>query len=517
MERRDRSCRSDPGVQGRPLLAPATALAGHQLLSPPRSSAHHTGERESEGAHAVRAVGLYDPAYEHDACGVAFVARLDGVASHETLVRAATALANLEHRGAEGADAGTGDGAGMTLQLPDALFRAEVGSELPPLGSYGVAVCFLPRDAGRAADARAAPERDGRGRGAARGGVARRPCRREPGRAVRGCDRSARPPALRRGRAGTRSRRVRAQAVCDPPRRGARSRTRPRDPELLCPDGGLQGDADGAAADRLLPRPPRRAHSLRARARALALLDEHVPELGARPPVPDDRPQRRDQHAAGQRQLDARARVAAGVGAVRRRPGQGLAGRTSRRLGLGDLRQRARAARARRPVAAARDHDDDPRGVSGPRRRLARARRVLRLPPVPARGLGRPGGDRLHGRAADRGDARPQRPASRPLARDRRRLGRARLGDRCPRGGAGERRPEGAAAAREALPRRPRAGPDRPGRGGQARDRVAAALRRLVRKRTSCGWTTCRRARACLLPPSRCASANSHSATRRTT
>ena len=99
----------------------------------------------------MKAVGLYDPAYEHDSCGVAFVARLDGVASHETLVRAATALANLEHRGAEGADALTGDGAGMTLQLPDALFRAEIGAALPPLGQYGVAVCFLPRDAERAA------------------------------------------------------------------------------------------------------------------------------------------------------------------------------------------------------------------------------------------------------------------------------------------------------------------------------------------------------------------------------
>jgi glutamate synthase domain-containing protein 2/glutamate synthase domain-containing protein 1/glutamate synthase domain-containing protein 3 len=98
----------------------------------------------------VKAVGLYDPAYEHDACGVAFVARLDGVASHETVVRAATALANLEHRGAEGADALTGDGAGMTLQLPDALFRAEVGAALPPPGRYGVAVCFLPRDPARA-------------------------------------------------------------------------------------------------------------------------------------------------------------------------------------------------------------------------------------------------------------------------------------------------------------------------------------------------------------------------------
>ena len=63
--------------------------------------------------------GLYDSAYEHDACGVAFVARLDAVPSHETVQRALTALANLEHRGAEGADANTGDGAGITVQLPD--------------------------------------------------------------------------------------------------------------------------------------------------------------------------------------------------------------------------------------------------------------------------------------------------------------------------------------------------------------------------------------------------------------
>src|SRR5215208_7821533 len=99
---------------------------------------------------AVKAFGLYDPAYEHDACGVAFVARLDRVASHETVVRAATALANLAHRGAEGADGGTGDGAGMTLQLPDALFRAELGAALPRAGLYGVAVCFLPRERARA-------------------------------------------------------------------------------------------------------------------------------------------------------------------------------------------------------------------------------------------------------------------------------------------------------------------------------------------------------------------------------
>src|SRR4051812_11616880 len=92
----------------------------------------------------MRAVGLYDPRFEHDACGVAFVARLDGTASHETLERALKALANLEHRGAAGADATTGDGAGILVQIPDAFFREALRAQLPPPGRYGVAVCFLP-------------------------------------------------------------------------------------------------------------------------------------------------------------------------------------------------------------------------------------------------------------------------------------------------------------------------------------------------------------------------------------
>src|ERR671912_446283 len=91
-------------------------------------------------------VGLYDPQYEHDACGVAFVARLSGEPTHETVSRAITALENLEHRGAAGADPNTGDGAGMLLQLPDALMRGVIEAELPPPGQYGVAVCFLPQD-----------------------------------------------------------------------------------------------------------------------------------------------------------------------------------------------------------------------------------------------------------------------------------------------------------------------------------------------------------------------------------
>ncbi|HWE80438.1 MAG TPA: glutamate synthase central domain-containing protein, partial [Gaiellaceae bacterium] len=91
-------------------------------------------------------IGLYDPAFEHDSCGVAFVARLNGEPTHEAIERALTALSNLEHRGATGADPLTGDGAGILFQLPDEFFRAVIAEELPPAGAFGVAVCFLPSD-----------------------------------------------------------------------------------------------------------------------------------------------------------------------------------------------------------------------------------------------------------------------------------------------------------------------------------------------------------------------------------
>jgi glutamate synthase domain-containing protein 2/glutamate synthase domain-containing protein 1/glutamate synthase domain-containing protein 3 len=93
--------------------------------------------------------GLYDPAFEHDACGITFVARLNGVPTHETVVRGLTALANLEHRGAAGADAQTGDGAGILLQMPDRFMRAVVGDHLPSAGQYGVGVCFFSQDDAR--------------------------------------------------------------------------------------------------------------------------------------------------------------------------------------------------------------------------------------------------------------------------------------------------------------------------------------------------------------------------------
>lgn len=69
--------------------------------------------------------GLYDPAYEHDACGVGFVASVKGQASHEIVTQALQILKNLDHRGAVGADPLCGDGAGILIQIPDAFFRAK--------------------------------------------------------------------------------------------------------------------------------------------------------------------------------------------------------------------------------------------------------------------------------------------------------------------------------------------------------------------------------------------------------
>ncbi|MFT8395784.1 glutamate synthase large subunit [Propionibacterium sp.] len=90
--------------------------------------------------------GLYDPAFEHDSCGVAFVTRLDGVADHATVEQGIEALRNLDHRGATGADEAAGDGAGILLQIPDAFFRSQVDFALPPQGHYAAGMAFLPQD-----------------------------------------------------------------------------------------------------------------------------------------------------------------------------------------------------------------------------------------------------------------------------------------------------------------------------------------------------------------------------------
>ncbi len=98
------------------------------------------------------ASGLYDPRNERDACGLAMVATLRGTAGHDIIDAALGALRNLEHRGAIGSDAGTGDGAGIVTQIPDEFLRAVTQFELPPVGRYVVGMAFLPHGAAERAE-----------------------------------------------------------------------------------------------------------------------------------------------------------------------------------------------------------------------------------------------------------------------------------------------------------------------------------------------------------------------------
>ena len=97
----------------------------------------------------AQADGLYSPVHEHDACGIGFVAHIKGSKSHSIVGQGLKILCNLEHRGAVGADALMGDGAGILIQIPDQLYREEMakqGVELPPFGEYGVGMVFLPKE-----------------------------------------------------------------------------------------------------------------------------------------------------------------------------------------------------------------------------------------------------------------------------------------------------------------------------------------------------------------------------------
>src|SRR5690606_22347695 len=95
------------------------------------------------------AQGLFDPAFERDACGVGFIANLKGVKSHQVISDALKMLCNLEHRGAVGADPLAGDGAGMLIQIPHAFFKdecAKLGFKLPEAQHYAVGQLFMPQE-----------------------------------------------------------------------------------------------------------------------------------------------------------------------------------------------------------------------------------------------------------------------------------------------------------------------------------------------------------------------------------
>src|SRR6185312_13613109 len=91
--------------------------------------------------------GLYDPQFEHDSCGVGFLVHIKGQKSHGIVTAALQILLNLDHRGACGCEANTGDGAGILMQVPHDFFAKVAGVKLPKPGEYGVGMLFMPRDA----------------------------------------------------------------------------------------------------------------------------------------------------------------------------------------------------------------------------------------------------------------------------------------------------------------------------------------------------------------------------------
>ena len=225
--------------------------------------------------------GLYDPRNEHDSCGVGFVANISGEKSNDIIRDGLLMLANLDHRGARGADPLVGDGAGCLIQIPDELLRDWAHANavtLPQPGDYAVAMCFLPQDAQSREAATARLERfieiegqillgwrdvptdpDGTRRSGARIAAGD-----PPG------DRCARPAHRRPGR-------VRAQDPDHPqadPESAVRARreARPAPPRgllhsvILQPDDRLQGAAARNAGRHLLSRPHRSADQVGARA-----------------------------------------------------------------------------------------------------------------------------------------------------------------------------------------------------------------------------------------------------------
>ncbi len=120
-------------------MVPAASNGRVLYFRTPLGNWHRPGPAKKEHS-------LYDSRFEHDACGVGFVADLRARGGHDVVANALRVLCNLEHRGAAGADPDTGDGAGILTQIPDAFFRAVTGFGLPEAGSYAVGLAFLSTD-----------------------------------------------------------------------------------------------------------------------------------------------------------------------------------------------------------------------------------------------------------------------------------------------------------------------------------------------------------------------------------
>ena len=248
----------------------------------------------------MAAAGLYDPQFEHDACGVGFVADLSGRGGHDVVARALQVLCNLEHRGAQGGDPGTGDGAGILTQIPDEFFRASCGFELPEAGAYAAGMAFFSAERHLVTPALA--------RLAAAEGLTILGWREVPFD-ITACGDGARavlPDVLQMfvaGAEGQRGMELERMAFCL--RKRAEHEAGVYFASLSTRTIVYKGMLSAPQLGPFYPGPVRPQVRLGARAGALQVLHQHVPVLAAGPPLPVRGAQRRDQHRPRQPQLDA--------------------------------------------------------------------------------------------------------------------------------------------------------------------------------------------------------------------
>ena len=434
-------------------------------------------------------IGLYDPRHEHDSCGVSFVANLRGVRSNALVRTGLTALTNLEHRGATGAESDTGDGAGILLQVPDALYRAVVEFDLPDAGHYATGIAFMPTDDVAFEKATGVVESS----------------MRDAGLEVLGWRDLPVEPSCLGNTALAAMPRFRQLFVTDPAgssgidldRKAFVARKRSRR-ELV---GELETYFASLSSRTVVYKGMLTTPQLSAffpdlldpRIESALLIVHSRFSTNTFPAWSLAHPYRFVAHNGEINTVQGnenwmRAREAITRQRSAARPRSDVPDLHTGIVRHGPLRRGARAAAPRRISDPSRHVDDDPGGVGEPRHDAEGAARLLPVPCVDDGAVGRPGERRVHRRRGHRRGARPQRAAAEPVLGDRRRPRRHGLRGRRDRHRSGQGRGQGPTPARQDVP-------DQHGRGShrqRRRDQVDARRRA---SRTASGsrraWSTC--------------------------